>query len=206
MIRFSCAHCRAELTVHPDYAGREIGCFSCHRDVAVPDPNAPTTLYRPPGQVAPMAIPVPAVRFACPSCRAAIQVAADRAGGKMACPKCGQRLQVPAQPNRTVLGQLLPPAATQAQGDPPEVLPADNALSGQIAFALRILGVLGILWGISMGIKSLIMDTTVPTYDLGRVHNIGLLQEQQMGLILAAVAFLSGLAMLLASFLVGRKR
>ena len=51
------------------------------------------------------------IRFACPSCRAGLQVTDKGAGQKIACPNCGQRLQIPAPPPRfdkAVLGEPIP--------------------------------------------------------------------------------------------------
>ena len=53
------------------------------------------------------------IRFACPTCHSVQQAADHQAGTKLPCTKCGQRLLVPGTPpaqEKTVLGEMLPPA------------------------------------------------------------------------------------------------
>jgi len=61
------------------------------------------------------------LRFACPSCRQALQVPAAQAGAVVACPNCKTRLRVPAVP-------ASPPAPPPAPPPPPPPAPAEEDL------------------------------------------------------------------------------
>src|SRR5207253_7300230 len=102
------------------------------------------------------------IRFACATCRNAIETPDDRAGDKMACPVCGQKLLIPpplSRRKKTVLGQLLPSAepappedASRAALDiPPEPAPLDTnewttptqpSRTGSLVLTLFIVGTL----------------------------------------------------------------
>src|SRR5262245_66152130 len=57
------------------------------------------------------------IQFSCPKCQSVLSATEQQAGIKVACPKCGQRLQVPQpQPNKTVLGHLMPAGAGAGAG------------------------------------------------------------------------------------------
>ena len=72
------------------------------------------------------------IRFACPKCRTAFRVRADKAGKRATCPACGQRLRVP--------GSKRTPASTRRRAEPadsaagPSLLPL--ILAGCLLVAL----------------------------------------------------------------------
>jgi hypothetical protein len=73
----------------------------------------------------------PPIKFNCPRCRKALQVAAIDAGTKKPCPACGQRLQVPAAPsaptqvglNKTLL------ASDETKAQPTGIQPGQPAVA-----------------------------------------------------------------------------
>lgn len=66
-------------------------------------------------------MPIP---FACPVCKTNYAVPDENAGRKAECKVCGQRLQVPSpERNKTVLGEVLPPAPAPPAVEPPPLPP-----------------------------------------------------------------------------------
>lgn len=92
------------------------------------------------------------IRFACPTCKSALEAAEDTVGSKSSCPKCGQRVQVP-DPRRdeTLMGVLpsdwlsqpVPKARDREEVFPiaqpapllPETQPSPNILQRYIAWS-----------------------------------------------------------------------
>jgi DNA-directed RNA polymerase subunit RPC12/RpoP len=61
------------------------------------------------------------IRFACPSCRAALTVPENRAGQKTLCPHCGHKLLIPANRNKTLPGEPLPAGPARPPLPPTEL-------------------------------------------------------------------------------------
>lgn len=55
------------------------------------------------------------------------------------------------------------------------------------------------VFGALIGFVGLVMDTSVPTRDGGRIHNLGLLREQQNAMTLGGVLFIGGIILLVAA-------
>jgi hypothetical protein len=91
----------------------------------------------------------------CPSCQFAITRADKEAGLKIECPSCGQRLKIPQPPpppkDRTVLGQIQSPTATQtvlgqlttqpaAEPEPIEIVPDQEGIPPPAGWYANVLG------------------------------------------------------------------
>jgi rRNA maturation protein Nop10 len=124
---------------------------------------------------------------ACPDCGNQVSTLAE------SCPHCGRPTK-PAKPERDL----------EDEYDLPRRKPATQTITPEF---LTILGVLLFLGGIAAAVYYYgYFDTTVasPSVEVfgqtiggGRVHNIGLMQERQLGLGISIVATLVGLVALI---------
>lgn len=118
IIRFKCSFCAASIKAPENQAGTKSRCPRCKQVVQVPIPErllASNALPEIVIEEGPPAISRPVhadlterpIRFACPTCRATLEVPGEKAGRKGRCVKCGQRVQVPNL-DETVSGERLP--------------------------------------------------------------------------------------------------
>ncbi|MHB1423152.1 MAG: TFIIB-type zinc ribbon-containing protein [Gemmataceae bacterium] len=166
------------------------------------------------------------IRFACPTCKAALQAPAQTAGDKVACPKCGQRVLIP-NPVKPAASNLPPiqaqhkPSTSQPEPSlpicPKEVQDmerkpfvekrrkrrAGGTRPGSgcfmvIAFLLIAVGCITLAYWVNY-------DTTVSSYDTttiagySRTHNLGLMNNRVVGTIVGVGMVLGGLIVFLGS-------
>lgn len=121
-----------------------------------------------------MSIPV-----VCPYCATKLRAPDDKAGRKMKCPKCGSAVVVPIEEV-----PLLEVEPTAEGGQKPR-------RSGSLI--LSLVGAVLFLGGVFFSIIYYNMDTTVRT-EVGRrrVHNIGLLEQRRIGLMVSLASVAGG--------------
>ena len=79
MIRFVCKLCGEQISVHDEFAGKQMECTKCKSIRIVPDKT-------------------PRIKFHCESCGQRIRVAQIHAGKKGKCPNCKNLINIPSHP------------------------------------------------------------------------------------------------------------
>jgi hypothetical protein len=126
-----------------------------------------------------------------------MDIANDLFGNQVECPRCDLKFVADAQhrrqPRRAGRGDDEPPRGWRGDDEPPRgwrQAAARGRLMQNIGIAVMVCGGVGLA-------LFYIMDTSVPT-SFGRVHNIGLLQERQNGLMVSGVVALAGVVLTVA--------
>jgi len=91
MIQFSCPKCSAVYEVADELAGRSVDCGNCRRPMTVPEKAIKKREYVAPAPAPPQRT----IRFSCPKCDAAYEVAAELAGRNVDCGNCRRPMSVP---------------------------------------------------------------------------------------------------------------
>jgi DNA-directed RNA polymerase subunit RPC12/RpoP len=172
------------------------------------------------------------IRFACPTCKSVLQAPLVKGGEKTACPTCGQRILIPnpvkpAVSNKTVLGSLLPESHSppilerleevpDSESEPCQpdngtrIRPINEGGSRPLSILLTLGGWLLAVVGAVTLIYWLKYDTSVPVHSdrFGRfptgerVHNVGLMQDRLIGVIIGSGTIVVGLTLYLIGLFV----
>lgn len=169
---------------------------------------------------------MPMIRFSCPACNSALQSPAQSAGDKIACPKCSQNMLIPnpvkpAEGDANVLSPIRVKHKTATSQ--PEAVYLEEAQDAEEAqhgerksrrksrslpsyrvgkgcFILELGVVLCVFGCLITFVYWLVYDTTT-SYE--RVHNIGLINNRLVGIIVGVGMILCGLVVSLGSKLLG---
>lgn len=154
------------------------------------------------------------ISFSCPRCHELYWYESSSAGQKITCVKCGQRLQVPstsaAPSNKTVLG--IPEKPLHQIPEVLEVRPPKRKANGFFPFhyiltvACGCASFLIICLGAYIALYFwAVYDTSVPVYEYvpegPRVHNVGLMQNRTIGVIIGLACSGIGSLLLIGSMI-----
>jgi len=177
-VKFTCPNCKT--VCHHSTPGAKVFCHTCGQRILVPGPPPPQNktvvapwqqeLNRPPAPAGPPQAELDddaLVFVRCPECGCRVTVPESSLEQWVRCRGCQETFRPdsftrqPAKPGRPLSSRLSPSKSRQST----------------LGWVLLVLGVIVLL-------SALAMDTTVPVPGTGgRVHNVGLMQQQTMGVL-----------------------